>query len=215
MHIIYIDNPHPALAKQHALACHIFLKARMFIRADMIRLQVCKNTDVKQKAAYTVHHKSLRRYLHNTGIAACLYHSAEIFLYKIGFWCRICRRDMLITDYRFYRTDQADFRACAFKDRFDHIRRSRLSLRAGNADCPKLPGRMAEPRSRKLSQRKPRIFYQHCRHARRDTDLSFYNYGCRLFFSCLSDTVMPVKRGTAYAYKYTSGHNLSGIVDQS
>ncbi|MNN68497.1 hypothetical protein D3C81_1842110 [compost metagenome] len=51
MGIICIGNSHQALFKEKPLASHIFFKILVFIRTDMIRLNICKDTVIKGKAA--------------------------------------------------------------------------------------------------------------------------------------------------------------------
>ena len=50
MGIISIKNSHFALSEQHALAVKIIIKILVLVGADMIRLNICKDTNIKSKA---------------------------------------------------------------------------------------------------------------------------------------------------------------------
>ena len=59
MRIICIKDTLTALPKQQALTVNIICQILMLIRSDMIRLQIGKDTIIKNKAADTVKHQSL------------------------------------------------------------------------------------------------------------------------------------------------------------
>ena len=106
----------------------------MLIRSDVIRLQICKNTDIKGKATHAVQHQPLRGHLHNDCIQPCIHHFPKALLNDIRLRCGIHRRNMLLTDDRLNRTDQAYLIAGVLQNRFDHIGRCSLSLRSGNSN---------------------------------------------------------------------------------
>ena len=91
--IVDIDNPCLTLTKQHPFAGKVFLKGSMFIRADMVWLQIGKNSNVKYKPADTVHFKPLGGNFHHARITARVDHPAKILLHEVRFRRRICRRD--------------------------------------------------------------------------------------------------------------------------
>ena len=59
MFIVSIHDPHSALFEQHTLAADIVLKIFVFIRADMIRFNIGKNTQIKNKTRCPVEHQPL------------------------------------------------------------------------------------------------------------------------------------------------------------
>ena len=85
MGIIPVKNSYFALSEQHALTVKIIIKILVLIRADMIRLNIGENANVKSKAGSPVEHKSLGRNFHDYTVASCLRHLCEIFLDQIGF----------------------------------------------------------------------------------------------------------------------------------
>ncbi len=48
--VIAVYDPDAALTEQHSLALHIFFEACMFVRPDMVRRDIRKNSDVKCEA---------------------------------------------------------------------------------------------------------------------------------------------------------------------
>ena len=106
----------------------------MFIRSDMIRLNIGKDTDIEYKSLRPMHHQPLGRHFHHNGIAARIRHLPKITLQYIGLRRRIIRGNMLLPDDRFYRADQSHLPARMLQNGFDKISRCRLSLRPGNPD---------------------------------------------------------------------------------
>ncbi len=214
MRIIRVDNSRAALAKQHGLACQVFLKRCMFIRPDMVWLQICKNTDIKCKPAHTVHFQSLRGHLHHTGPAAFVGHFTEILLDNIRFRRRIGSRHMRIADNCFNRSNQSGLVPGAFQNGFYHIRCRRLAFGSGNADGHKPLCRIGKPRGRKLCQRQPRVRHPQDTYALWHLDVLLCDYGCGFFCSCFARKGMAVINCAPDADKQASRLDFPGIIDK-
>ena len=59
MFTISIENAKFTFLEKKTLTVHIIVEIFVFVPANMIRLQIGKYTNIKNKACYTVHHKSL------------------------------------------------------------------------------------------------------------------------------------------------------------
>ena len=59
MGIVTVDDTDSALLEQQSLAMHIISKILMLQRSDMIRLDIGKNTKIKQDTGRSVQHQSL------------------------------------------------------------------------------------------------------------------------------------------------------------
>ena len=110
----------------------------------MIRLNICKDTEIKDKSLRSVKHQSLRRNFHNNTVTSSLYHLMEVFLDHIGFRSCILRRNHFITNDYLDSSDQTYFISGIFQNGFYHISSSRLSLSSCNTDCFKFLRRMAK-----------------------------------------------------------------------
>ena len=88
----------------------------MFIRTDMVRAKIGKDTIVKGKTIYPVKHEALRGNLHDDAFAARIYHVAEILLNEIGFRRCVIRFDDFFTDNGFNRADEAGFKSGIFQN---------------------------------------------------------------------------------------------------
>ena len=164
VHIVTVCNPDAALLKQQTLTMRIFFKAPMLVRSDMIRLQICKNTEIEYKALGPVEHQRLRGNLHYNGIAARFHHFGKIFLQKIRFRRRIDRVNMRVSDNNFNGSDQSYLSSRIFQDGFYQISGRRLALRAGDAHEAHLPLRMIKERLADSRHCRAAVAHQHLRH---------------------------------------------------
>ena len=83
MLIISVNDSYLTLLKQQALTVNIIFKVLMLIGSDVVRLNVCEDSKVKDKALGSVKHESLAGYLHYHGIDSFFHHLLKVFLKKI------------------------------------------------------------------------------------------------------------------------------------
>ena len=215
MGVILIHNSKPALLKQKPFTCQIFLEICMLIGADMIRLQVGKNPDLKGKPLGSVKLKPLRRHFHHNNIAALFLHLPEILLKQEGFRRGIVRGNMLISYDCLNCSHKPYLIACSFQDRLDQVSGSGLSLSAGNADHLQPVSRMSEISGRNIGHGISAVLYPDHRNItfRRQLHILLHHQRRRSRLCRLPGKLMPVGLITADTDKHTSRFELTGIIN--
>ena len=215
VHIVTVCNPDAALFKQQTLTMRIFFKAPMLVRSDMIRLQICKNTEIEYKALGPVEHQRLRGNLHYNGITARFHHFGKIFLQKIRFRRRIDRVNMRVSDDYFNGSDQSYLSSRIFQDGFYQISGRRLTLRSGDADRRQFFCRMVKPRRRYEREGIAGILHPDQGRFRLFRKLYFLGHDNRSrFFLCsLCGSLMSVKICPLDTDKQTAFYNFSGVIN--
>lgn len=191
----------------------IFFKAPMLVRSDMIRLQICKNTEIEYKALGPVEHQRLRGNLHYNGITARFHHFGKIFLQKIGFRRRIDRVNMRVSDDNFNGSDQSYLSSRIFQDGFYQISGRRLTLRSGDANRRQLFRRMVKPRRRYEREGIAGILHPDQSRFRLFRKLYFMDTIIAAAFSLLPLRQPDVRQNLPLdADKQTAFYNFSGVI---
>ena len=132
--VVRVEDTHSALPEQKALALQIVVEILVLVGADMIRGEICEDSQIEQKSLRSVQHQSLGGNFHDYGLHAGVRHILEGLLKDRGFGRRVVGLDLHIAIQDLNGADQADFEAGRLQDGLDHIGGSRLSLGSGHAD---------------------------------------------------------------------------------
>ncbi len=213
--IVLIDDTGPALLEQQTLTVQIILEIPVLPFADMIRLQIGKDAEVKDKALRPVQHQSLGRYLHHHRITASVGHLPEIFLHQIRFRRSVVCRNVRIADDDLDGADQSHLPARLLQNGTHKISTGGLPFCSRNADDLHLLSRMAEESSRQEGHRIPGIRHLDHRHIRlcRKLHLLLHKQYPRTGFHRRRREPVSVRHGARNADKHTARHYLPGVVD--
>ena len=214
MRIVTVDDPYPALAKQHRLASQILVKVCMFSRCDMIGLNVGKNTIIKDKSLCAVHLEALRGRLHHYHLTARLFHFFKILLQIIRLGRRMRWRNHFLSDNCLDGSHQTDLISCSFQNILDKVRCRRLSLRACHTDDLHALCRIAKIVCREKRHRITGVLHLDHRDVRpcRKRYLLTDHKHRSTFVHCLCRRCVPIKICALYAYKETVLCNLSRVL---
>ena len=155
---IHIYNSMLALFQKHTLAMEIIIKIFMFIRSNMVRFNICKNTIVKCKAWNSVKHKSLWWNFHNNTFTSLLNHFCKSFLNNIRFRSCILCRSNFVTYYCFNSSNKSCLNANTFKHWTNHICSCCFSFSSCNTNSNKFLCRISKIISWHARKRKSCIF---------------------------------------------------------
>ena len=214
MFIIHIDDTKLTLLEQQSFAVHIVLKTCMFCRSDVIRLDVCENTDFKWNTCRPVQHQPLRRHFHDNTVASSLCHFCEIRLNCVRFRSRIHCRNVFISNDRFNRADQTNLMTCPFQNGFDHIRRCGFSLCSGNTDHFHFFRRIIKICSRDQCHRIAAVCHFDDCHILRNFYFILHNQDFCPFGDHIGCVFVSVRNGSFDAEKQRSLFCFSGVIDK-
>ena len=179
----------------------------------MIWLNICKDTEIKDKSLRSVKHQSLRRNLHKNTVTSGLYHLMEVFLDHIGFRSCILRRNHFITNDCLDSSDQTYFISGIFQNGFYHISSSSLSLSSCNTDCFKFLRRMAKICSGNKCHCISCIFHKNNGYIFRCFYSFLYNQYLCSFCDHIRSKFMTVHYRTSDTDKKRTFFDFSGVVN--
>ena len=213
--IVPVHNPHPALSEQQALTLQVVVKIFMLIFPDMVRLQICKDSEIKDKSLRPVQHQPLRGNLHHHRITARIRHHPKIFLHQIRLGRGVFRMNMRLPDNDFYGADQPHLSACLLQNGLHQIGGGRFAFRSRDADDLHPLCRMPEICRRDKGKRVADIRHTNHRHIRslRQFYLMFCQQGRRPVAHRVRSELVTVRLCTRYADKQTAFDHLSGIIN--
>ena len=214
MGVVPVDNAHPALFEQQALAALIFLEAGMFVGADMVRFQIGKNAQVKHKTLGTVKHQPLGGHFHDHRVHARFHHPCKVFLQRIGFRGGIARMDALFADNHLNGSHQSHLVTRVFQYGFHHVGGGSLPLGAGDADHPQFLRRIAKVSRGDKRQGIPGIGNPDHRHILPDRlrHLPGHHQCPGPLLHGFRRKIMSVKIGSSDADKQAALHYFPGII---
>ncbi len=212
--IIPVHDPYSALPEQQTLTVQVIIEILMLILPDMIRLQIRKNSKVKDKSLGSVQHQPLGRNFHHHRITACVRHHPKIFLYQIRLRCCVLRVDMGIPDDDFNGADQPHLSACLLQNRFHQISGGGFPLRSRDADDLHLLCRMPKICRRDKRHSIAGIFHPDHRDvtAIGKFHLVLHQQGGRSGFRRRRRILMSVCLRSGNADEQTALRHLSGII---
>ena len=216
MRIVQVEDSCSALLKEQTLAVEVLCEISMLVRADMVRRNVRKDTDLKFQTGCPVHHERLRGYLHDRTVHPRLDHIMEILLHDIRFGCRVQRMDVGIADDHLDRPDETGLMSCVVEDRLHHVGRRGLSFRSCDPDDRDLLRRIVEPGCGNERQRPPGTRHGNNRHLSAGNGhimIVLYHNGTRTGRSSIPDPVMGVKMRADDTDKYAAFAYFSGIIN--
>ena len=184
----------------------------MLIWPDMIRLNIGKNTKIKDKALCSVKHKSLGRNFHYHTVTACFNHIMEIFLNHIRFRCGIACRNHLITNDGLNSSDESHLISGIFKNGFYHIGCCGFPLGSCNTNRLQFFCRMSEISGRNKCHGIAAVLHKDNRHICRSLNFLLHYQNFRTFCDHIRHKFMSVHNRPADADKKRTLFYLSGII---
>ena len=212
--IVSVGDSKLTLFEQQSLTAFVIFKIRMLVRADVVFSQIGENPDLKRNAGCPVQHQPLRGYFHHNRVTSGFHHLGKIFLDRVRFRRRICRRDMFLSDDRLDRSDQSYLASDLFEDRPDHIGCCRLPLCPGDPDDLQLICRIAEICRRHQSQCIPGVLHADHGHIPGHFHLFFHDQRRRALIRNFRRETMSVRYRAADTYKHTARLYFPRVIDQ-
>ena len=193
---------------------HVVCKILVLMLSDVVRLKICKYTNIKGKARYSVKHESLWWHFHNNCIKAFVHHLLKQLLNSVWLRCGICWRNSPVTTYRLYCTDKSCLYAGWLKNRLYHICGSGLTLCTCNTDSLYLLGRIIKISCWHTRKCKPCIIYLNICHPFDRSHIFFDNHCRCTFLYHIRDKIMCIWHSSRYAHKYRCLLHLARVIHE-
>lgn len=183
----------------------------MFVRSNVIRFDIGKDTDIKSESCGSMKHQSLGGYFHHCTVTAFIQHLPQVFLHQKRFRCGIGRRDHGISDDCLDGSDQTHFVTGIFQNGFYHVSRCGFSFCSGDSDHTQLISRIIIVGCCHKCHRIPAVLYLDYCHILRHFYRFFHNNCLRSLSGYTFCKCMTIHNGTTDTDKKRTFLCFSGI----